>query len=49
MCLFLSHELIDEIALAHYRKKIEHEAFNIGTTIGEAFSDDDDWIERLLC
>ena len=31
-----SHEQIDEIALAHYRKKIEHEAFKIGTTIGEA-------------
>lgn len=42
-----SHETIDEIALAHYRKKIEHEAFNIGTTIGEAFSDDDDWDQKI--
>ncbi len=42
-----SHELIDEIELAHYRKKIEHEAFNIGTTIGEAYSDDDDWDQKI--
>lgn len=42
-----SHERIDEIALAHYRKKIEREAFIIGTTIGEAFSDDDDWNQKI--
>lgn len=42
-----SHELIDEIALAHYRKKIEQEAFNIGSTIGEAFNDDDDWTQKI--
>ena len=42
-----SHEQIDEIALAHYRKKIEHEAIKIGTTIGEAFRDDDDWDHKI--
>lgn len=42
-----SYEPIDEIALAHYRKRIEHEAFKIGTTIGEAFSDDDDWDNKI--
>lgn len=42
-----NHELIDEIALAQYRKKIEHEAFNIGTTIGEAINDEDDWAEKI--
>ncbi len=42
-----SHEHIDEIALAHYRKKIEHEAIKIGTTIGEAFTDDDDWNHKI--
>ena len=42
-----SHEHIDEIALAHYRKKIEHEAIKIGTTIGEAFRDDDDWDHKI--
>lgn len=42
-----SRERIDEIALAHFRKKIEHEAFNIGTTLGEAFGDDDDWERKI--
>jgi nitronate monooxygenase len=42
-----SYEQIDEIALAHYRRKIEHEAIKIGTTIGEAFRDDDDWDRKM--
>lgn len=42
-----SYERIDEIALAHYRKKIEHEAHQIGTTIGEAYSDDDEWNQKI--
>ena len=42
-----SHEQIDEMALAHYRKKIEHEALKIGTTIGKAYSDEDDWDQKI--
>lgn len=42
-----SDEEIDELALAQYRKKIEHEAHQIGTTIGKAYRDDDEWNQKI--
>lgn len=42
-----SNEQIDEMSLARYREKIEHEAHRIGTMIGEAYSDDDEWHQKI--
>ncbi|USK70983.1 NAD(P)H-dependent flavin oxidoreductase [Peribacillus asahii] len=42
-----SDESVDEGVLAEYRQKIEQEALKIETTIGEAYSDDDEWSQKI--
>ena len=42
-----SKEVVDEKILSAYREKIEKEAESVGASIGEADSDDDDWVNKL--
>ncbi|WP_396020849.1 nitronate monooxygenase [Bacillus sp. SD075] len=42
-----SNEAVDEKILSAYREKIEKEAESVGTKIGKAVRDDDDWENKL--